>query len=373
MKRWIWKLAWLTAFVATFIPPAWADADVMEPLLPFRYAYVGGTQAAVYSTPGDPTQTVAVRHFPPASVWVSIKDQVEVDGRVWYRIGEEEYVLASDVLLASPSPFRGVLVGQTYDPPLGFVVADTLNVRASAGVTADDPPLTTLPRYTVVKVEGQLTADDGVWYQIGPGEYAHSAYVRVVTMTPRPSEVSPDDKWIAVNLAEQTLAAYEGDRMVFATLVSTGLPWWRTPEGLFRLWAKLKVGKMSGGNLEDGNHYYLQDVPWIMYFDRGYGLHAAYWHDSFGHPRSRGCVNLSPGDAQWIFDWTSPPLAEGQQMLLSTEDNPGTWVYVHSTPADLTLVNALPERAGRDLVPRGLSHRLALLRESKWRRPVKSF
>jgi hypothetical protein len=333
MKRWIWKLAWLIAFVAAFIPPAWADADVTEPLLPFRYAYVGGTQAAVYSTPGDPAQMAPVRHFPLASVCVSIIDQVEVDGRVWYRIGEEEYVLASDLLLASPSAFRGVFVGQTYDPPFGFVVANALNVRASPGVIAGVPPLTTLTRYTVVKVEGQLTADDGIWYQIGPGEYVHSAHVRVVAMTPRPSEVSPGEKWIAVNLAEQTLAAYEGDRMVFATLVSTGLPWWRTPEGLFRIWAKLEAGKMSGGSLEDGNYYYLQDVPWIMYFHRGYGLHAAYWHDSLGHPRSRGCVNLSPRDARWLFDWALPSLPEGQKAMLSNEDNPGTWVYVHSTPA----------------------------------------
>ena len=37
-----------------------------------------------------------------------------------------------------------------------------------------------------------------------------------------------------------------------------------------------------------------------------FALHAAYWHDRFGEPKSGGCVNLSPRDAKWLFEWTEP-------------------------------------------------------------------
>ena len=36
----------------------------------------------------------------------------------------------------------------------------------------------------------------------------------------------------------------------------------------------------------------LRDVPYVEYFEAGYALHAAYWHDVFGKARSHGCVNL---------------------------------------------------------------------------------
>jgi len=345
MKRWMWSFVWPIILVIVSVVPAWADEprlDIVEPLVPFRYARVWSAQVPVYPAPGDPAQMVPVRHLLPPNTWVSIQDEIQVDQRVWYCIGKEEYVLISDVLPVSPSTFHGFALGQTCHLPFGFVVADYLNVRLRPGVALDNPPLNMLPRYTVVNILGQETMNDGVWYQIDPDRYVHSAHVRIVAAMPRPSNVAPDDKWIAVNLSEQTLEAYEGDQMVFATLVSTGLPWWRTPEGLFRIWVKLYTGKMSGGSVETGDYYYLQDVPWTMYFYRGYGLHGAYWHDGFGSPRSRGCVNLSPWDARWLFDWASPSLPQGRRAVLSEEDNPGTWVYVYSTTADLALAHALP-------------------------------
>jgi lipoprotein-anchoring transpeptidase ErfK/SrfK len=157
----------------------------------------------------------------------------------------------------------------------------------------------------------------------------------VVTTTPQPEGVALRAKWIAVNRAEQTVAAYEGERMVFATLASTGLPWWQTPDGLFRIWLKRRIGDMTGGR-PDGEYFYLvEDVPWTMYFQGPYALHAAYWHDDFGYEHSRGCVNLSPNDARWLFEWASPSLPVGRQEIFLTEENPGTWVYVHHTPAEV--------------------------------------
>jgi lipoprotein-anchoring transpeptidase ErfK/SrfK len=77
--------------------------------------------------------------------------------------------------------------------------------------------------------------------------------------------------------------------------------------------------------------FQLRDVPFIQYFESGYALHAAYWHDVFGTPRSHGCVNLSPVDAHRIFLWTDPPLPEGWHAVNAGGDDmgEGTTVIIH--------------------------------------------
>ncbi|HWA77859.1 MAG TPA: L,D-transpeptidase, partial [Polyangiaceae bacterium] len=59
---------------------------------------------------------------------------------------------------------------------------------------------------------------------------------------------------------------------------------------------------------EAGSEFDLRDVPYVQYFKDNYALHAAYWHDGFGAPRSHGCINLAPLDARWLFHWTDPPV-----------------------------------------------------------------
>jgi hypothetical protein len=69
-----------------------------------------------------------------------------------------------------------------------------------------------------------------------------------------------------------------------------------------------------------------------MYFNKDVGLHAAYWHDRFGYPSSHGCVNLSPLDARWLFDWTTPQLPfPDSSHVYASRNNPGTWVYVYAS------------------------------------------
>jgi len=343
MKHWKWYLSWLVVLVISLVPAQVYSSglDPEEALLPYRYAWVGTKDVPVYMDAGDPAQMSPVRHLLAYNTWISIKDEVKADQYTWYRIGEHEYVLSGDVWVGSPSTFHGVSIGRGQRTPLGFVLVDELNVRSRPDAGADS--LYTLSRYTVVNVRGYETVDGVAWVRIGRNRYVNGEYVRVVTKVRRPAGVAPGEKWIAVNLAEQTLAAYEGDRMVFATLVSTGLPWWQTPEGLSRIWTKIRVGNMSRTTPEGDYYYYLQDVPWTMYFQGACGLHAAYWHDGFGYQRSRGCVNLSPRDARWLFEWAAPSLQEGQQAILSTEESPGTWVYVYSTPAALAQFEAWPE------------------------------
>jgi lipoprotein-anchoring transpeptidase ErfK/SrfK len=342
MKHWKWNIAWVIVLLTLCTAPAWADdsAGGAGGALPYRYAWTKLEDVPVYAKPGDPSQMTPKRQLMAYYTWISIKDELRTDQNLWYRIGDNEYILADDVWVGPPTPLRGVTVPQEQQPPFGFVVTDDLNVRARPSVSWDNPPIAKLPRYTVVKILDRLTVGDSVWYRIGDEgsnaeQYVHSEYIRVVTTTARPTGVAPDEKWIAVNRAEQTVAAYEGDQMVFASLVSTGLPWWQTPDGLFRIWLKRRIGDMTGGS-PDGDYYYLvEDVPWTMYFSGAYALHAAYWHDDFGYSHSRGCVNLSPHDARWLFDWTAGEVASGEQDLFFSDEIPGTWVYVHSTPAAL--------------------------------------
>jgi hypothetical protein len=267
-------------------------------------------------------------------MWVSANAEIEVDGELWYRIGDGAYVQGSQLWPARPSSFAGVALEGAARRPFGFVIGTELNVRARPGASAGNPPVAQIARYSVVDILETATAADGTWYRIGPQRWAHSSHIGVVTPTARPEGVGSGDKWIAVNLAEQTLAAYEGARMVYATLVSSGLPWWSTPEGLFQIQRKLRYGDMLG-RLPDGEIYYLvEDVPWTMYFQGPYALHGAYWHDGFGYQQSRGCVNLTPRDAQWLFEWSTPSVPLGERTIAAGQDDPGTFVYVYSAPAE---------------------------------------
>ncbi|MGC8837757.1 MAG: LysM peptidoglycan-binding domain-containing protein [Anaerolineae bacterium] len=108
---------------------------------------------------------------------------------------------------------------------------------------------------------------------------------------------TPGEKWIEVDLSSQTLTAYAGGTPVFSAVISTGLPRTPTVTGEFRIYAKYRSAPMSGPG------YYLPNVPYIMYFYRGYALHGTYWHNNFGQPMSHGCVNLRTSDAEWLYNW----------------------------------------------------------------------
>lgn len=112
------------------------------------------------------------------------------------------------------------------------------------------------------------------------------------------------DKHIYVDLAAQTLYAYQGTKLVLKTLVASG-KWGRTPVGNFHIWEKLVATRMAGG--EGADAYDLPNVPWVMYFFHDFGLHGAYWHDNFGHVMSHGCVNMRQVDAKALFAWADGP------------------------------------------------------------------
>lgn len=120
---------------------------------------------------------------------------------------------------------------------------------------------------------------------------------------PKPNLVSTplDGKWIDIDIGSQTITAYQGSTPLKTVLVSTGLAWYPTPIGRYKVYMKIRSQTMSGGY--GASAYRLPGVPWVMYFTGAYAIHGTYWHHNFGRPMSHGCVNLTIDDAKWFFDW----------------------------------------------------------------------
>lgn len=130
-----------------------------------------------------------------------------------------------------------------------------------------------------------------------------------------PSWARKGTKWIDISIVSQTMVLWEGDKPVYATLVSTGRDGLgdpkktlSTPLGTFRVYQSHITTAMDSDVAD--NEFELRDVPWVMYFKGGYALHGAYWHDDFGRTRSHGCINVAPIDARYTFLWAEPPVPE---------------------------------------------------------------
>lgn len=142
------------------------------------------------------------------------------------------------------------------------------------------------------------------------------------------------NKWIEIDLSEQKIRAWDSGNLYLESLLSSGLPWFPTPQGEFRIWAKLRATKMEGG---EGKYYYnLPNVPFVMFFEnekvpgwKGYGLHGTYWHNDFGRVRSHGCVNLPTSVAQQLYYWAGPQIPDGKWMVRASGENPGTRIVIH--------------------------------------------
>jgi hypothetical protein len=139
-------------------------------------------------------------------------------------------------------------------------------------------------------------------------------------------------KWIDVSIDRQILIAYEGERPVYSTLVSTGRGGTGDPattsatiQGVFFIQSKHVSTTMDGSG--GAASHDLHDVPYVQYFHNNYALHGVYWHDEFGKTMSSGCVNLAPADAAWLFEWTEPTVPPGWHG--ATNPRGGTLIYVH--------------------------------------------
>lgn len=147
----------------------------------------------------------------------------------------------------------------------------------------------------------------GIWYRVSdpPEEpmYVHSSLIRKV-MPVVYEGAKYKGKWININITQQVVTAYQDGTPVKVTLTSTGKGDNPTELGVWKIYLRVPIQDMEGGNKASGDYYNLKDVPWVQYFHTsGEGLHGTYWHDNFGRPMSHGCINLSTPIAKWFYDF----------------------------------------------------------------------
>jgi lipoprotein-anchoring transpeptidase ErfK/SrfK len=224
------------------------------------------------------------------------------------------------------SRFQGLQFRKT--PPNAFAwplpfYTDSIPVYRAPSYSAPLTDRVIYPYAEVVQVYATQSGDGVEWNMIGPNQWVEARIFATVTPNTTPPDGVTTGRWIDIDLAEQTLAVYDNYQLVFATVIASGLePFWTRP-GLFQIYQKKETETMRNNDPTD--YYYLDNVPWTMYFDKARALHGAYWRTRFGYPQSHGCVNLSVGDAHWLFNWA----------------HEGDYVWVHDptglTPTDPAL------------------------------------
>jgi hypothetical protein len=307
------------------IPPRPLPASKPDPgltQLPYRYFHVSDDEyVPIY---GAPCQTGGSgQQFMPGFVYVSYVDRNEECG-VYYLLQNGGWIPGKGARVSEISAFQGLTFESTPRNSFGWPF-EQIPVLAAPGYGAAGTGEQMYP-FLVVQIYATQSVDGTDWYMIGPDRWLEGRKVARVTPNPTPPEGAATNRWIDVDLAEQTLGVYDSGRLVFATVIATGVePFWTRP-GLFPIAEKKAAETMR--NNDPSDFYYLDNVPWTMYFDGARALHGAYWRTRFGYPQSHGCVNLSVGDARWLFDWAQV----------------GDLVYVHDptglTPTDPALYSA---------------------------------
>jgi lipoprotein-anchoring transpeptidase ErfK/SrfK len=295
--------------------------------LPFKYFKVGELGARAYASLADVDQGKVARELEPDFI-VGVSRIVRFADLDFGLTGKGTWIATEELLPMKPSTFQGV---QVNGP-----VTDFAWVRRDASALYSAPGKKkggALNRRAVVQILEETDYHQEHWLRIAEGKWLPSDAVQRPSAPLPPAQLLPEERWIDVDLNSQILTAYQGSSAVFATLVSTGRgaegTELATPKGTHRIWVKLRTTDMTNLENEEAQRYYaIEDVPYVMYFHAGYGLHGAFWHDSFGEVRSHGCVNLAPRDAQWLFYWASPKMPSGWSAVLPDPHDQGTLIVV---------------------------------------------
>ena len=303
------------------IPPRPLPASKPDPSLtqlPYFYFHLDEDYVPIYGAPGE--KGPGGQQFPPGFVYVSYIDRVEQNG-VYYLMPNGGWIPGKGARVGEISSFQGLVFTSTPKNSFGWAF-ELLPIMKSPGYNAAQTGRQVMP-FEVVTIYNTQIMDNEEWYMIGPDQWLEGRKVaRVIVNTTIPQGVTAN-RWIDVDLAEQTLVVYENNQLIFATVIASGLePFWTRP-GIFQIFEKKETETMRNNDMTD--FYYLDNVPWTMYFDGARALHGAYWRTRFGYPQSHGCINLSVGDSHWLFNWATV----------------GDWVYVHDrtglTPTDPAL------------------------------------
>ena len=285
--------------------------------LPQRYAFVRFGATRAYLHPSDYFRYDYEEALGKGFGIVVTGEQV-YEGVTFVRTRRHLWVEKGSVRFVEGSPFAGEKLGPGDELDIAWVSLRPAKVyeRPQGKV------LKRLDRHAAV----HIAATKGRWAELRGGGWMRLSDLAHAQRTEPPEGIGPTDRWIDVDVDRQVLVAYEGETPVFATLVSTGrnTKQSETPLGTFRIWVKLDYTDMDDIERTDvDKNYSIQDVPWVQFFKGSYGFHAAFWHDDFGRRRSHGCINLSPSDARYLFQFTEPVLPPGWNAILPIpEDHP---------------------------------------------------
>ena len=292
--------------------------------VPFLYYKITEYTTNTYSSlDGAINKAGPLRQIGPGDlIYLTYIDVEETDRGTYFLLPSGEWMPGDGTRVSTPNLFQGLEFVSTPRTAFGWLVFGT-DVLASPGYAYGIPVVKTLPKHALVQVYNAINVEGEEWLLIGPDEWVPARQVGVVFPNTTPPPGVTNGRWIDVDLAEQTLAVYENHQLVFASLIATGMePYWTRP-GLFQIYQMKETENMSGAFEADrSDYYYLENVPYTLYFDKARAIHGAYWRTSLGYEQSHGCVNMSIGDAAWIFRWAKE----------------GDWVYVHDrtgkTPID---------------------------------------
>lgn len=246
---------------------------------------------------------------------------------IWFRT-EDGWVHSSFI-----QPVKNDLNEPLAEIPQGGFLAEVTVPVTTAWRNDDGKPKLVYRFYYASThwVVGSVTDKKNLtWYRVLDDRYQvyyfvlaeHLRLVAADELTPLSPNVA--DKRIEVSLKQQALTAYENGKAVFNARVSTGRAVAPTPAGQFRVERKRPSRHMAA---TDGNGFDLPGVPWVAYISwTGVAFHGTYWHNDYGRPRSRGCINLSPADAKWIYRWTLPVVPPDEQFVRDPNGTPASVV-----------------------------------------------
>ena len=286
--------------------------------LSHKYYHLDNDYVPIYSSPGE--KGTDVNQFPPGFVYVSYVDVWDQAG-YYFLLQNGGWIPGKGSRVGEIPLFQGLGFHSTPRNSFGWPF-EQIPVKSAPGYNSPETGVWLNP-YSIIQIYDTQNADNTDWNLIGANQWVEARKVAQVVINTNPPSGVTTNRWIDVNLAEQTLAVYDNRELVFATVIASGLePFWTKP-GLFQIFQKKETETMR--NNDPADFYYLDNVPWTMYFDGARALHGAYWRTRFGYPQSHGCVNLSVGDSHWLFNWAVE----------------GDWVYVHDpsglTPTDPSL------------------------------------
>ena len=264
--------------------------------------------------------------------------------RTWLLTSDHALVPKDRVRPYPRSQFQGVMLSDDVKLPLAFFRKTPRPKYKREADGTMKPTGDTWPAkgHTMVTGEEVVVGADRYLVTREPGIFAKADDAVVAAIATPPSdkirEATGRGTWLDVSVLGGWLVAYEKTKPVFATLISPGrggipypgidpLATASTPLGNFRVDGKFLWASMVSSTNKDLVH---SEVQYVQNFHGPHALHGAYWHDVFGEPKSGGCINLSPIDSKWIFEFTEPALPPGWHGLRSTDQaGYATIVAVH--------------------------------------------